>query len=71
MEVINSDHTDFLPLRFILDNILLTHESSQWAKESCQDSIFLKLNLTKAYIESFMFQAMEKLGMPNSFVNTI
>ena len=39
----------FLPLKVILDNILLTHGTIQWAKESHQDSIFLKLDFSKAY----------------------
>lgn len=46
-EVIDSDQTAFLPLRFIFNNILLTHESIQWVKESCQKSIFFKLDFSK------------------------
>jgi hypothetical protein len=70
----NSDQIAFLPLRFILDNILLTHESIQWAKESRQESIFLKLDFSKAYdiVDwAFMFQITEKLGMPNTFIHVI
>ena len=48
VEVIDSNQTTFLPLRFILDNILLT-KKIQWAKEFRQDSIFLKLDFSKAY----------------------
>ena len=48
-EVIDSNQTTFLPLWFILDNILLTKKKIQWAKEFRQDSIFLKLDFSKAY----------------------
>ena len=57
-----------------LDNILLTHESIQWAKESHQESTFFKLNFSKAYGRvdwTFMFQVMGKLGIPNSFIKLI
>ena len=49
VEVIDNYEIVFLPLRFILDNMLLTHESIQWAKWSRQDSIFCELDLSKAY----------------------
>lgn len=49
VEVIDSNQVAFLAPRFILDNILLTHESIQWAKWSRQDSIFCELDLSKAY----------------------
>ena len=74
MEVIDNDKITCLTLRFVLDNILLRYESIQWAKESRQDSIFLKLDFSKAYDIvhwTFMFQAMKKLGMHNSFINMI
>lgn len=65
------DQTAFLLLQFMLDNILLTHETIQWAKESHQESIYLKLDFSKAYDRvdwAFMFQVMGKLGMPNTFI---
>ena len=49
-----------------MDNILLTLESIQWAKESHQDSFFLKLHFSEAYDRVdwiFMLKIMEKLGM--------
>lgn len=67
VEVIGSDQIVFFPFRFILDNVLLPHLSIQWAKQSCQESIFLKLDVRKAYDSvdwAFMFQVMRKLGMP-------
>lgn len=63
-----------MPLRFILDDILPTHESIQWPIEPHQVSIFLKLEFNKAYDGvdwTFMFQVMEKLGMITSFINMI
>lgn len=74
MEVINNDQIASLPLRFILDNILFTHDSLQRAKESSQDLIFLKFDFSKAYngvAWTVMFQDMEQLGMPNFFINMI
>jgi hypothetical protein len=49
MEVINLDQSAFLPLRVILDNILLTQEMMSWAKQSRQSLLFLKLDFSKAY----------------------
>lgn len=63
VEVIDSDQTTFLLLQFILDNVLLTQELDQWAKDSCQESIFRKLDFSKPYNRidwAFMFQFMRK-----------
>lgn len=49
MEVISSDQSAFLPLMFILDNILLTHKTIDWADHTGQPLIFLKLDFSKAY----------------------
>ena len=48
-EVIDADQTAFLPLCFILDNVMVVNETIQWAKESVQPMIFLKLDYMKAY----------------------
>lgn len=45
----NQDVVSFLSLRFILDNIILTHESIQWAKELRQDITFVKIDFSKAF----------------------
>ena len=71
VDVIDSDQIVFLPLRIILDNFVLTHESIQWAMESRQESILLKFDLSKTYDRvdlAFMFQVMGKLGMPSIFI---
>lgn len=47
VEEIDSDQTVFLPFRFILDNILFTHEFIQWTRELRYNSIFLKLDSSK------------------------
>lgn len=72
MEVIDNDQTPFFPMRYILDDIILTHESIQW--ELRQDSIFLNLDFSKAYVWfdwTSMFWVMETLRVPNSFINMI
>ena len=48
-DTISPEQTAFLPVRFILDNIVLTQESLHWAKVSKQSIIFLKLDFSKAY----------------------
>ena len=48
-DVISPEQTTFLPLRFILDNIVLTQESLYWARQSKQPTVFLKLDFSKAY----------------------
>jgi hypothetical protein len=72
MDVINQDQSTFLPFRFILNNILLTHETISWAKRSKQPLAFLKLNFSKAYDRmnwSFLFGCMKNLGIPVEFIN--
>jgi hypothetical protein len=74
VEVIDSDQTAFLPLRFILDNILLTHKTIQWAKESRPEAIFFELDFNKAYDKvdwPFIFQVMRNLGMPSAYIKMI
>jgi hypothetical protein len=39
----------FFQLRFILDNVMVQHETIAWARESHQDFMMLKLDFTKAY----------------------
>lgn len=48
-KIICDDQSAFLPGRFILDNIMLTHETIDWARHSHQPLIFLKLDFSKAY----------------------
>jgi len=48
-DIINPEQTVFLPLRFILDNIVLTQEALHWAKTSRQPMVFLNLDFLKAY----------------------
>ena len=67
MEVISPDQSAFLPLRFILDNLLITQETMAWAESSNQPLIFLKLDFSKAYdmVEwKCMYMILEKLGFP-------
>lgn len=69
-EVISPEQLAFLPSQHILSNILLQYKTIEWAKESSQDLIFLKLDFTKVYDMvswDFLFQVMSKMGIPNSF----
>lgn len=71
MEMISFDQSAFLPMRLILDNILLTHETIDWAEHTKQPLIFLKLDFSKAYniMEwSFMFRTMREFGFPIEFI---
>lgn len=59
-----SGTNNFLPLRFILDNIVLTQETLHWAKVFRQPTVFLKLDFSKAYDKVswvFLFQAMQRM----------
>jgi hypothetical protein len=71
MEIISPDQSAFLPLRLILDNILLTHETLEWAEHTNQLLVILKLDFSKAYNMvnlNFLFQAMNKLGLLHEFI---
>jgi exonuclease III len=70
-EIISHDQSAFLPMRFILDNIFLTHETIAYAKQSGQPLLFLKLDFSKAYDKvdlTFLFSALESLGFPELFL---
>lgn len=71
MEVISFDQSAFLPMRLILDNIMLTHETMDWANHTGQPLIFLKLDFSKAFDMvdwKFLFRAMSTLGFPQEFI---
>ncbi len=72
MDVNNQDQSTFLPFKFILNNILLTHEIISWAKRSKQSFMFLKLNFSKAYDKmnwNFLFGCMKNLVILVEFIN--
>jgi hypothetical protein len=72
VEVINPDQSVFLSMRYILDNIVLTQETVNWAKTSQQPLVLLKLDFAKAYDRvswKFLFQAMETLGFSQEFIS--
>lgn len=65
-DIVSPEQTAFLPMRFILDNMVLTQETLHWAKTSRQPTIFLKLDFSKPYDKvswHFLFRTMEKLGI--------
>lgn len=71
MEVISLDQSAFIPFRYILNNIMLTHETMHWANHSKQPTVFLKLDFSKAYDKvswDFLFKAMEKIGVDRTFI---
>lgn len=73
-DVIIPEQIAFLPLRFILDNIVLTHESLHWAKSFRQPTIFLKLDFSKVYDKiswRFLFHAIKRIGIGPKFTKWI
>ena len=73
-DVISPEQTTFLPLRFILDNIVLTHETLHWAKPSRQPTEFLKLDFSKAYDKvswRFLFHAMHIMGIHAQYIEWV
>jgi hypothetical protein len=71
MELISPDQSTFLPLRFILDNLLLTMETMAWVEASHQPLIFLKLDFSNAYDMvdwGFLLKVLAKFGFPAEFV---
>lgn len=73
-DVISPEQTAFLPLRYILDNIVVTHETLHWAKASRQPLVFLKLDFTKAYDKlswKFLFHAMRSMCINEQFVGWV
>ena len=64
---ISLEQMAFLPLRYILDNILLSKESLRWAAKSNQPTVFLKLHYSKAYDKvdhQFLFAILKRIGLP-------
>ena len=51
--IIDEDQIGFLPIRYILDNVLVQTEIIEWSKELEQDLILLKLDFKKAYDTEF------------------
>ena len=73
-DIISPEQTIFLPLRFILDNIVLTQETLHWAKTSKQPTMLLKFDFSKAYDKvswRFFFHAMQMIRIRAKFINYI
>lgn len=73
-EVIHEGQSAFFPSRFILDSVVVQHETIAWAQETNQPLIMLKLDFSKAYDTvrwGFLFQVMLKMGMPETLVQLI
>lgn len=70
-KIISFDQSVFLPMRYILNNLFLTHETIAYAKQSGQPLLFFKLDFSKAYDKvdlKFLFSALERLGFPALFI---
>ncbi len=48
------DQTSYLPLKYILDNVLLAHETIDWAKRTKQLLVLLKFDFAKALWQNGM-----------------
>ena len=68
--VISEDQLAFLPLIYILDNILNLHKMIHWVCELGQSMVLLKLDFQKAYdtvSHHFLFQVMHAFGILDYF----
>lgn len=73
-EVISVDQMAFLPLRYIIDNVLLTHKTVQWAKQTKQDLVINKVDIAKAYNTmnwKFVFSTMVAIRIHHIFIAII
>jgi hypothetical protein len=73
-KVINANQRIFLPLRYIQDNVLVTHKTLTWAKQTKKDFVYTKSDFTKAYnivAWKFMFSTMAAIGTHPNFVAMI
>lgn len=72
-DVINPEQTTFLPLRFILDNIILTQETLHWSNISRQPTVFLKLEISKAYDKIFwhFLTTMHNMGISEVIIKWV
>jgi hypothetical protein len=73
-DIISPEQTIFVPLRFIIDNIVLTQEVLHWAKTSRQPTVFFKLDFSKAYEKiswRFLFLTMNKMEVSEDFIRWV
>jgi hypothetical protein len=57
-----------------LDNVCLAQETIDWAKQSNQFLVFLKLEFAKAFVKvgwDFMSLVIEMMGMAKEFINMV
>ncbi len=74
MEVIDKEQFGFLPVKFILDNVLLVNETINQAWCNNQPLVVPKQNFAKVYDNvnwSFMFDAMATMGMVQEFIKMV
>ena len=72
VEVINTNQIAFVPLQFILNNVLVSYKTIHWTKKSKQSLIYLKLDFTKAYNNvnwEFLFVIMHRMEVDLFFLS--
>jgi hypothetical protein len=68
---IRPSQTRFVEGKSILDNMFLTFEAMEWAKESNQNLILLLLDFEKAYDKvnwTFLQEFMRKIGFSDEWI---
>ena len=74
LDIIDENQMGFLPMRYILDSILVQAKIIEWSKESHQNLILFKQDFKKAYDTlrlPFLFSVMQKLGVLVEFLNMV
>ena len=73
-DLIDPDQTAFVPMRSILDNVFVTHETISLAKRSWQPLLFLKVDFSKAFDKvnwDFLFRCMSRFGFNDRYINLV
>ncbi|KAL3692018.1 hypothetical protein R1sor_005669 [Riccia sorocarpa] len=72
--LVSGQQTGFVPGRSIFDNILTLKLGEEWAVESEQEAVFLKLDFIKAYDRvrhTFLWETLEAMGFSAKFIRLI
>ncbi|KAL3680440.1 hypothetical protein R1sor_023396 [Riccia sorocarpa] len=72
--LVNGQQTGFVPGRSIFDNILTLKQGEDWAVETGQEAVFLKLDFIKAYDRVrhiFLWETLEAMGFGAKFIRLI
>jgi hypothetical protein len=72
--IVRPEQTGFIKSRYILDNIIAVWEGMEWARQSKQAALFLKIDFAKAYdrIEwPFILAMLQALGFGPQFLHSV